>query len=102
MGRYRRMSKQEEIHFKRHRDKLEAVKDINDRREVEGNQHNEIPYYLQGRRREVQTAPLYNNGRLIRNQWGQMRKYLDWELADLQSNNVFNTISSFNEWKETQ
>ncbi len=102
MSRFRRMSKKEEIHFKRHRDKMQAVKDINDRREIEGNQQNAIPYYLQGSRQEEPTQPIYNNGRLIRNQWGQTRKYLDWELADLKSNSVFNKIRGFNEWNKTQ
>ncbi len=101
MGRFRKMSKQEENHWKRTRDKVRAIRDIAKQKEEEDNKPNGIPYYLDGKKQQVETNPIYNNGRLLVNRWGQNRKYLDWEVADLQSS-PFGQLVGFNDWRNTQ
>jgi len=101
MSRFRKMKPQEVAHWKRTKDKIRAVRDINRRREDEGDSPHGIPYYVTGARREEQMNPIYSNGRLLRNRFGQTRHYLDWEIADLQSSKEFGQIVGFNEWRNT-
>lgn len=82
MGRFRRLDEREEEYWIRCRDKEEAFNLMKQRREQMGIEDDRIPYYIRGRRLKTKREPVYNNGRLIRNQWGEERVYLDWVIAE--------------------
>jgi len=94
------MDPQEERYFKKQIDKVKALNDIEIARQEENSPGKQIPYYLEGRRSSKQIDPVYLNGRLIQNQWGQKRVYADWKIADTQSSlfHCSQNIQSFNQW----
>ncbi len=95
MGRFRKLDEQEERFFKSARDKHDALHLMNKRREQMGIGDDRVPYYLVGRKSKTKQSPIYNNGRLMTNQWGQKRVYLDWDIAERT-----NALLGFNEWRE--
>ncbi len=81
MGRYRRLEPEDERLWIHAKDKTAAMEEINRRNHLRGGPEDAIPYYLTGRPLRDSVPPTHLNGRLRTNSMGQMRHYLDWELA---------------------
>ena len=93
MGRYRKLEEREEEFYVRARDKEDALHLLKERRTQMGIGDERIPYYIRGRKKRIKVDPVYHNGRLIRNQWGQERVYLDWDIAE--RTNAFKGLSDW-------
>ena len=97
MGRYRKLEEREEEFYVRARDKEDALHLLNERRNQMGIGDQRIPYFIRGRKKRNKVDPVYNNGRLVRNQYGQERVYLDWDIAERT-----NAFQEFTEWREDE
>jgi len=82
------MSKDEVNAWKSTKNKIKALRRMKSQREEDT--PGGIPFYLVGKPSKKEVAPLYSDGRLIRDRHGVVRKYLDFEMRDLQSSANFN------------
>ncbi len=85
---FRRMSKDEVKAWKSTKNKIKALRRM--KAQSEKDTPGGIPFYLVGKPSKKEVTPLYSDGRLIRDRHGVIRKYLDWQVRDLQSNATFN------------
>jgi hypothetical protein len=93
MSRYRKLEPQEQQFWMGARDKEDGLHLLNERRVRMGIGDDRVPYYIKGRKTKSKQEPVYNNGRLITNQWGQTRVYLDWDVAERT-----NALQGFSDW----